>query len=606
MLRWQKIPQRAKGILIAVPIIAMAILVRRAALGALGSRVAWVTFYPGVVIAAVYGGLYAGVVATILSCVAVVFLWSWFNDAAFITGLPDVLGMVVFFLNCLLISFVGESRQRAVARALRAQERAETANHAKSTFLAAMSHELRTPLNAVLGFCRLMLTDATLSAENRRHLGIIDRNGEHLLRLINSVLEMTRIETGKATLEVTPFDPGGMMRDVADLMQERAATRDVQLHFHHSPTIPQHVRGDVVKIRQVLINLIANAIKFTDRGGRVTVSQAATTSDTPETIWLEFTIEDTGIGIAPEHLNHIFDAFYQVGGQSDTAREGTGLGLTISKQFIDLMKGQISVTSTPGKGSMFHIRVPLLLTHASELMDTGTEANNATQLATLAAGQSTFRILVVDDAPDNLLLLRQLLERVGFTVATAENGIRAVEAFRKWKPDFVWMDRRMPEMDGLEATRVIRKLPDGERVKIVALTASAFASERDEMLRAGMDDFVRKPFQQKEILDTLARHLGVRYNIRTADYGKTDSAVLTSSAASAPTFAGLSTLPDDLRQSLRDALIRLDVERIRGVVHDITAVDRSLGEQLAQRTQQFSYGSVLEALTAQQEASRVR
>jgi signal transduction histidine kinase/ActR/RegA family two-component response regulator len=405
----------------------------------------------------------------------------------------------------LLAWLAAEAMRRAQARATLAQGKAEAANRAKSVFLSSMSHELRTPLNAILGFSQLMRNAASASEEQRQTLDIINRSGKHLLALINDVLDMAKIEAGGIAVEIAPVDLGELVRDVADLMRERAGAKNLQLVLDQSSAFPRFVRTDGTKLRQVLINLVGNAIKYTERGS-VTVRLNAGSAAPDARLPLLVEVEDTGAGISAEDQARIFDPFVQVG--AATQQTGTGLGLAITRKYVELLGGRIGVESTPGRGSTFRVEVPVAPVADSDL---SAAAIARGRVLSLEPGQPEHRILVVEDQMENWLLLQRLLEGVGFQVRVAENGAAGVEVFQAWRPDFIWMDVRMPVMDGLEATRRIRALEGGREVKIVALTASVFGEERANVLGAGMTDFIRKPYRAEEIFDCLARHLGVRF-----------------------------------------------------------------------------------------------
>jgi PAS domain S-box-containing protein len=378
-----------------------------------------------------------------------------------------------------------------------ALDAAEAANRAKSLFLANMSHELRTPLNAILGFSALMQQDSGLTGRDREHLDIINRSGAHLLGLINDILDIAKIEAGRVQMERAPFDLGALFREVTDLMHGRATEKGLQLLLECAPEAPRFVRGDATKLRQVLVNLLGNAIKFTVKGG-----VALCLGVGPETVGtrLLIEVEDSGPGIAPEDQTRIFEPFVQA---SLAGQQGTGLGLAITRQFVELMGGRIGVTSPWGQGSCFRVELPIEV--AAELEAPGDQGEH--EVLGLEPGQPDWRILIVEDQPENNLLLSRLLEDAGFQVCTAANGLEGIDRFQQWRPHFIWMDRRMPVMDGLEATRRIRALPGGEAVKIVALTASVFAEQRGEILAAGMDDILHKPFQPREIFacNTISR-----------------------------------------------------------------------------------------------------
>jgi signal transduction histidine kinase/FixJ family two-component response regulator len=463
-----------------------------------------------------------------------------------------------------------------------AKDSADAANRAKSTFLANMSHEFRTPLNAILGFSKL-LRDGNLSEKDRRDLDIVHRSGEHLLNLINDVLDVAKIESGRTVLEIAPCNPRIIVGEVTDMMRVRANEKNLALHLVESPLFPRSVKTDATKLRQVLINLLGNAVKFT-RKGAITLRLNARPADTGERLLLTFEVQDTGIGIAAEDQLRIFDAFVQLG--SHRTQKGTGLGLTITRQFVDLMGGTIRVESTPGKGSRFEVDVPV---ERAEGFDVTPSESQEERIVGLEPGQGDFRILIVDDEVENRLLLERLLQNAGFQVRVAEDGARGVEMFRSWRPHFIWMDLRMPVMDGKDATRRIRTLEGGREVKIAAVTASAFASERDQVLAAGVDDFMRKPYRPREIFDCMARHLGLRYIYRNSRPEQRDVILRKEE---------LHALPQELLRELEVAVTTLDDECIRQVIARISDLDATLGGKLAHYSDRLAYTAILNAVEA--------
>ena len=475
-----------------------------------------------------------------------------------------------------------EEVEKRTQELLLARDAAEAANRAKSAFLANMSHELRTPLNAILGFSNLMRKDSQLPETQRLNLDIINRSGLHLLSLINDVLEMAKIEAGRVQLENTPFDLGGMVRDVTDMMRTRAQEKGLQLLIDQSSLFPRYIVGDEARLRQILINLVGNAIKFTHEGG-VTLRLGTKKNNA---LHLVIEVEDTGIGIPPEYQQRIFDPFVQLGKQADN--KGTGLGLTITRQFVQLMGGAIGLESTQNKGTLFRIELPLSEVSEKDMVKPQKEADMMGVVG-LAPGQPEYRILIVEDQLENQLLLTKLMETVDFQVKVASDGERGVELFQSWHPHFIWMDRHMPGIDGVEAMKRIRSLPGGNDVKIVAVTASAFAEQRQEMLDAGMDDFVRKPYRFGEIYDCLSRQLGVRYIYEGTQEREKATEILTPSM--------LSVLPEDLRLELRRSLESLDSERIDAVIQRIAPLDKKLQKTLNALINTYDYPSILKALS---------
>ncbi len=385
---------------------------------------------------------------------------------------------------------------------------ADAANHAKSEFLANMSHELRTPLNAILGFTQIMSRDNSLSSEHQDNLVIINRAGEHLLGLINDILEMSKIEAGRTTLNISSFDLVRLLENLEEMLRFRATSKNLQLIFEYAANIPQYVQTDESRLRQVLLNLLGNAIKFTDIGSvtlRVAMVDKGEFSQS-----LIFEVQDTGAGISPQETDLLFEAF----GQTETGRtsqQGTGLGLAISRKYVQLMGGDITVNSTLGLGSTFTFDIEIALAESGEIQSKQTQH----QVIGLASEQKEYRILVVDDVIDNRLVLVRLLTSIGFAVREAGNGQEAIAQWIEWQPHLIFMDMRMPVMDGYEATRVIktRKMMHGNNAQsiIIALTANAFEEQREAMITAGCDDLINKPFREEQILEQLSKYLGVQY-----------------------------------------------------------------------------------------------
>lgn len=557
---------------VVIAFVAFAAALRIWPLQSLGSSLAWLTFYPAVMIAAIYGGVYAGLLATALACLTVTFLWSMLVAQPFINNSADWLGMYVFILTGSMISCVAEAMRRA-------QKRAEAANLAKSVFLSTMSHELRTPLNAILGFSALMRNDPSLSEGQRENLDIINRSGGHLLSLINDVLDMAKIEAGRVVLEVESFDLGTLVRDITDMLGKRAEEKGLQLLLDQSSEFPRFIKSDKEKLRQVIVNLVSNAIKYTHQGG-VTLRLGVQPRD--KTIRLVIEVEDSGIGISKADQARIFEPFVQVG--KTATQKGTGLGLSIVHKYVELIGGNIEVESTPNIGSLFRVNLPVQSVEKADVMPS--ESENERMIG-LASGQPDYRILIVEDQLENQLLLQRLLQDAGFTVKVAQNGAEAIDLFQSYHPHFIWMDRRMPVMDGLEATQRIRAMADGKDVKIAAVTASAFADQREEMLAAGMDDFVRKPYRPAEIFDCMKRQLGVHFVYEPIVRAEAES-TLSSSA--------LAKLPETLRRELADGLILGNAERLDRLILRIEQQDSALAKLLARHVATFNYLPILNVL----------
>ncbi len=479
-----------------------------------------------------------------------------------------------------------------------ARRQAEAANQAKSTFLASMSHELRTPLNAILGFTQLMERDPSLTPDQLEYLGIINRSGAHLLYLINDVLEMSKIEAGKMTLRERRYDLYRQLEGLEEVFGLRAGEKGLDLTISRPDDVPQYIIADEGKLGQVLNNLLGNAVKFTQEGGivlRLAVHSEAQPSGTDRCI-LQFEVEDTGPGIAPDELPTIFDAFVQ----SETGRstyEGTGLGLTISREFVRLMGGDLEARSEVGQGSCFRFEVQAGLAAPDEGVapSTGPRRRVIGLDAAWHADKAPYRLLVVDEREAARLLMVKLLDPLGFDIREAENGRQAIEVWEQWEPDLIWMDMRMPVMDGYEATRRIKAAPGGQRTVIVALTASAFEDDRERILSVGCDDFLRKPYREDEVFAILERHLDVRFTYEEVELEPLSRATTEPRLRDAhAALAGrLADLPSEWVADLHEATVLGDLILIRELVALISGQDAELGEALDTLAQQFEHDKIL-------------
>lgn len=459
-----------------------------------------------------------------------------------------------------------------------AKDKAEAANRAKSLFLANMSHELRTPLNAILGFSQLLYENSDTPDSQRDTLRIINRSGEHLLNLINDVLDMSKIEAGRAQLDKEDFDLGQLILDVTDMMKVRADDKGITLLIDQSSHFPRFVHGDSAKLRQILINLIGNAIKFTDVGGVTLRLDAQPQPQDNQCLMLRIEVEDSGSGIQAEDLERIFQPFEQLA--NATAQKGTGLGLTITRQFVHMMNGEIHAQSTPGKGSLFYLTIELERATGTQIAK---EQPVHRHVVKLLPGQPAWRILIVEDQTENQLLLQNILTNAGFEVDIAENGQKALELFQSWHPHFIWMDRRMPVMDGLVATREIRKLPGGKDVKIAALTASVFQEQRQELLDAGADDFLRKPYRPNEIFACMAKHLDLQYQYDDEPAAPVANDQLTLEAEA------MQNLAPALRQQLHLNAKLGNPKEIMNTIRTIAQTDAKLAQILERLTDEYRF-----------------
>jgi PAS domain S-box-containing protein len=405
-----------------------------------------------------------------------------------------------YFFGAFLRDISDRIEQEAQLRT--AKESAEAATRAKSEFLASMSHELRTPLNGVLGYTQLLQRDRGLRPAQREALEAIAKCGTHLLELINDVLDLSRIEAGRVDIEPTTTDLTQLLIDLKYVIAETARRKGLLLSMTIAPGVPRRVVLDGRHLRQVLLNLLGNAVKFTTQG------EVRLTIESLDDARLYFEVSDTGIGIEPDAISRIFDAFNQT--PEGAAAGGTGLGLTISRHLIRTMGDELKVESTPGRGSRFYFALPLIVAYDDRVVpDEGDEAEPSLD-ARLAPGQDLMA-LVVDDSTVNRRILARLLESAGVRVITAAGGAEALRLIREHRPDVVFMDLRMSDVDGLEATRQIKADPAVASIPVIAVTASAFGDTREAARAAGCVDYLSKPVRAESLFSALHTHVGVKF-----------------------------------------------------------------------------------------------
>ena len=439
--------------------------------------------------------------------------WRWHTSN--VAVVKDSAGNVTY---CVGIARDISDRKAAEVELQKAKEAAEVANRAKSEFLANMSHELRTPLNGILGYAQILKRDKRLTAEQTYGVDTIHQCGEHLLTLINDVLDLSKIEARRLEIYPIEFQLPSFLDAIVNLFKLRSQQKQISFLYETLSELPDIVQGDEQRLRQVLINLLSNAIKFTDQGG-VALKVGLVHSPRPleypsnsavkpqldsDAGILRFQVEDTGIGIAAADLEAIFLPFQQVGDRQ-RMQEGTGLGLSISRKLVAMMGGELQVRSVPGQGSTFWFEIPLQLGVA---LGAGDRAKLPEVIGYKGPRR---RVLVVDERAENRTVLCQLLEPLGFELAEAENGQRCLEMATTFQPDLVFMDLVMPVMDGFEATRQLRRSPDFPNLIIVAASASAFDHDQAFSLNVGCDAFLSKPIQYKQLLDTLHTQLHLEW-----------------------------------------------------------------------------------------------
>lgn len=464
------------------------------------------------------------------------------------------------------------------------EHKALEASHAKSLFLANMSHELRTPLNAIIGFAQLMARDRSLNHEQSENVRIIMRSGEHLLGLINDVLSLSKIEAGKVVLNEQPFNLRRMLQGIEEMFQIRAQNQDLNFVFNIPEGISEVVSGDERKLRQILINLIGNAFKFTTYG-------SVTVSICQEGDIFHFKVEDTGQGIAQHEMEHLFEAFVQTE-SGRKAKEGTGLGLTISRNFVRMMGGDVNVRSELGKGTVFSFSVRLKIVE-----EPYSEQQSSLLVKCLKKGQGELKLLVADDNSDNRKLLSKLFNSCGFLVREAANGEEVIEIWQQWHPHLIWMDMRMSVIDGYEAARTIRRVEEEngfEPVKIVALTASAFEQDKAKIINAGCNDFVTKPFQEHTIFEILIKHLNCEFVYEEASTRDFTGELQDTGAVFNP--SRISSLPSRLIYELRDALMLGDTEAANSIIDQIQTHDSKLADKMRRMVKKYQFDRLFSLL----------
>ncbi len=533
---------------------------------------------------------------------------SWLNSMILAMCAANVMGIVVstswnrMRRGVFKAAVDGRQIEKKLAQALETAEQlrieAQEANKAKSAFLANMSHELRTPLNAILGFSQLTAQRKGLQDDVRENISIINRSGRHLLKHINSVLEMSKVEAGIDTLTIQPFDVLSMLEDMESLIRIRADQKRLDLAFERDVNVPRHIISDESKITQILMNILGNAVKYTDEGAvtvHVSTERDGALSDKENgKTCLQIEISDTGIGIPADKIETIFTPFARLKTHG-RVEEGTGLGLAITKKNIDLLGGSLRVESTFGAGTKFsiHINVGVVGPNGIESVN-GPPPVIGIEPGSSAPDGACFRILLVDDQKENRLWLNRLISRAGFEVMEADNGQEALDLNERFKPHLIWMDIRMPVMDGKEAaTRIRSKGALGNQPVIIALSASVFKEEEAECIASGCDDFVQKPASIDVIFKKMSEHLEVRY-VYDETNEHTDTIPGKRSVDELAQEIGLLS-PVRMRE-LEESLEEGDVSKVREAVKKIGSENPRLAESLEIYARDFAYGELLDAV----------
>ncbi len=470
------------------------------------------------------------------------------------------------------------SAEEATAKAQEMATQAEIANKSKSMFLANMSHEIRTPLNAIIGFSQLMNRDKQLSESLREYNTSIIRASEHLLDLINDILELSKVEAGRVVLNPTNTDLYSLLEDIKIIFKERAQSKNIQFIFKTSSKLPRFIVVDNSKLRQIFVNLIGNAIKFTEKGAVSIHSHVLKIDD--ETSKLVVEVQDTGPGIPEGEIKNLFKHFVQTSSGINKG-SGTGLGLALSRELAILLGGNINVSSKVGKGSLFTFDVEI----KEGIYEEAEEKNNK-QVICVDSKDKIYKILVVDDKEENLKVAVNLLKMVGFETNEAVNGEDAFQKFEQWSPDLVLMDMRMPIMDGYEATRKIKLTKKGKNTPIIALTASTYEDEQKKVYSLGMQGYIRKPFRENEMFGIIGKVLGISYiyeeQVKPEFQDRyTNNEYLIES--------DLSKLPEQLLFQMQEAISVADLDLLIELIKSIEKTNMALAEQLMEHARNYNY-----------------
>ncbi|BAZ08161.1 periplasmic sensor hybrid histidine kinase [Calothrix sp. NIES-3974] len=470
-----------------------------------------------------------------------------------------------------------------------AKQSAERANLAKSTFLANMSHELRTPLNIILGFTQVMGTQQNLSHEQQQHLETINRAGEHLLSLINDILEISKIEAGRIAVNINSFDLLSMVENLKRMFELKAKAKNLFFYLEVAENTPQYIQADEGKLRQVLINILGNAIKFTEQGWiRFRVKLASGNGGEIHTLRIE--IEDTGSGIAPDDMQRIFEAFEQTEiGRKST--EGSGLGLTISYQFIKLMGGKIDVKSQVNRGSTFILEIPVFISQqTTEYIQKSEIISQDKKVIGLAANQPQYKILIADDHRESREVLVNLFTGIGFQTQQAENGEEAIKLWSEWQPDLICMDMQMPVMNGYEASTFIKSNSPEKPTPIIAVSANAFIEDQQQALAVGCDDFISKPFSTNKLLAAIGRQLNISYVYD-------DEAAVKINLNTEKIKSSLGKTSPEWRERLYNASCLCDDNQVFDLLKELPQSEQQLQRKIAELAQNFRFDLIIELIS---------
>lgn len=486
---------------------------------------------------------------------------------------------------------VEERVEKRVTEHIQARRQAELASSSKGVFLANMSHEIRTPMNSILGYSQMLLREAKLEENHKGYLEKIVLSSRHLLSLINDVLDLSKIEVGRMDVIESVFDLGGLLNAVEVMLAPRAKEKGLTFQFTRTGDLPKYIDADEVKLRQIVVNLVANAIKYTSAGSVVVDAEMISKVEQGDKTLLKIEVLDTGPGIDVEDAERLFKPFEQKDDSNDSrTTEGTGLGLAISREYARLLDGDITLESDLGNGSNFTLLVPVRVDKSN---DAATAGAKRTGRVIGLKGSKQIRILIVDDNSDANELTGRFLSSIGFKIESAVDGEDALVVFYEFQPHMVLMDRRMPKMDGLEALRHIKSSDEGRHIPVVIITASVFDEDYKECMMGGADAFIRKPYLEEELLREISRLANVQYEYEYEDEEKKRNTTRPLKQEDLQAISG------EVIKKITASILKGDLDELLSLFDQLHEVDEDVLASLKRMARAYKYDELLSLVTTQ-------